>query len=68
MLGRFLVWLRGSDGDEETDRGSVWDLTPSWQYGFTGRFQGGGDARAEQEAAIEDVHRRAEALDDAENG
>lgn len=61
MFDRLRSWIGSSD-----EEGSVWDLTPDWQYGFAGRLHGGGDARAEQEEAVQDVAERAERFERAE--
>lgn len=68
MLDRLRGWLARalprSDGDgrragdgNDGDAGSIWDLTPSWQYG--GRLHGGGLSRGRQEDAIREVQEQA---------
>ena len=71
MLSRLVSWLRarrtseeggGDEADAEGD-GTVWDAIPSWQYGGL-HVESGGTTRDEQERALGDVQRQAEAVDD----
>lgn len=53
-----------SSDDFGDDGGSVWDLTPDWQY--DGRFvDAGGLTQSEKEEAIADVEEQARSLSDS---
>ncbi|WP_435178435.1 hypothetical protein [Halorussus sp. AFM4] len=70
MLSRLVAWLRscgesaGGEDDADPDEadGTVWDAIPSWQYGGL-HVESGGATRDEQERALGDVRRQAEAMD-----
>jgi hypothetical protein len=56
---------REDEADAVADDGSLWDLIHPWQY--RGQYvQSGGDVRDEQERAIQDIQRQAEAIEGSE--
>lgn len=62
MIRRLLRWVadrrsatNGDDGD-----GSIWNITPEWQY--TGlHAESGGISRAEQEQSLAEIQEQADA-------
>lgn len=60
LLGRLLSWLRPEEEDGGGDgSGSIWNLTPAWQY--TGlHVESGGTTIDTQERALRDIQEEAE--------